>query len=167
MLGKNPGTVTVRRALEVIVNTKEAYDANRHWLNDHGQLPPRTMHSRTSVIRDVLLHEILSIFSRPEAIDPAGPDVRRERSRLRTLIYDTCCEVAETREKAIALAKDRMRYDAWLESLERVYIDYIAGKSDVLAEMPIDDVDIELADVDELEGIHIANDNMVRNVVQD
>ena len=156
--------VKVRRALEVIVNVKEAYDGNRQWLKDRGQLPPRTMHSRTSVIRDVLLHEILSNFTRPEAI---GQNERRERSRLRTLIYDICCEVAETREKAIVLSKDRMRYDAWLETLERDYIDYIRDKKDVLAEIPYDDVDIELADVEELEGIQIADENTIRNVVQD
>ena len=86
--------MSLTSALEIVVNVKERYDANKKYFDDRGVLPYKSLHSRTSIVRPVLLHEVLMYF-------PTGFDSNDSKlaNRRRSMIYDTCLEVTEAMEK--------------------------------------------------------------------
>ena len=127
-IGQNPGVISLTSALEILVNVKDRYDANKKYFDDRGVLPHKNLHSRTSIVRSVLLHDVLMSFPELDSIGRIDQaDANRQLSRRRSMIYDTCLEVTEAMEKGKSLAGDKMRRDAWFASLNDDLRQFVRG----------------------------------------
>lgn len=108
---------------------KQGYDSNRLTFDQRGQVPYQQINTKAKFIRDVLIHEIVVAFCVPDPIIAEdNRDRRRQMKQRRTVLWDTCLELAETKQKARQYASCEMSRRGWLAVQPENYFNYLKGK---------------------------------------